>query len=55
MEPMLKFKVWFDRLTTGFVEVEAESREAAIEGNIDTADIVWTDTHISVAGAEEIE
>ena len=54
---MLKFRVWVERISTGYVEVEAESREAARrEVGIEFADIVWEDImSTDVIDVEEVE
>lgn len=61
MEPKLKFRVWVDRVATGTVDIEAESREAAaayVEGNMSSlrADIVWGEYEDNeVVDVEEVE
>ena len=60
MEPMLKFKVWGECIETGTLEVEAESKEAAIQyvkDNLNALEVEvdWETTYAGgVVGAEEV-
>mgnify|MGYP001558271139 CR=1 FL=1 len=59
MEPMLKFRVYLESIEIGVVEVEAESKEAAIsyvKDNLDILEVEWKENYdTDIVEAEEVE